>query len=463
VPIYCMGAVIGKEETMPASSCIGIPASEVESVREILRTSHLDAVRNILTNEVVKRACREAGMKFRERVVTPVLTVLHMVAAAIWPDGTFQAAWGVFGSDPVPSGTLAKARKRLPETVMRKLSGVVSCAAARASAPWALWHGYRVLNLDGTCVSMPDEPSLKSEFGVPNTKHGPGRYPVARMVVAIIAGTMAVLAYTFGGYAMSEDALAALLLPAFSAGDLLVGDRRFSAANKYVEWGRRSVEFVTRLHQRVRVDRLERLSGSASDFVTKLMVSPKHRRADPTLPKLVTVRLIAVAIASRGSRGTLWLATSLLDDRAYPAEEVAKLYSARWRIETVFQELKVVAAADVLRSKSPAAVRKELAARVMAVNLVRIVMMEAAAAHGRDPVRLSFTGALRCIVAASIRMSVAPPNKLLALYAIMLEDIAEGRVPLRLGRDEPRALRREWKHYPHLRVSRREWRLRNAG
>ena len=45
----------------------------------------LNSIRNILPDQMIEQACKEIGYKFRRRKITPVVTVLHMVMAAIWP------------------------------------------------------------------------------------------------------------------------------------------------------------------------------------------------------------------------------------------------------------------------------------------------------------------------------------------------------------------------------------------
>ena len=437
--------------------------SELECVRAELREGHLNAVRDILTDRDILAACREVGHGFRNRLLTPVVAVFHMIAAALWPDFSFQASWQVFGAAHVGSGSLAKARARLPEALFERLSRFVADAADSLSQGWATWRGLRVVDLDGTCVSMEDNPELKAEFGVPNTRHGPGRYPVARLVAGTLWGTMTVVGYAVGAYTTSEQALATRLFASLRPGDLVVGDRHFAGANLYAAYLGRGLQFLTRVHQRLKIGRLRRLlEYSADDFLVRLPVGKKHRREDPSLPRSLTVRLIHVEARVRGKFQSIWLATSLLDAAKYPAAEIARLYAGRWRIETIFRELKVACGADVLRSKTPSGVRKELAARVMAVNLVRSVMIQAAVKHGKEPTRLSFAAALRLVVATSLRMSAAPVRELGALFEMMLDRVAAAAVPERPGRNEPRALTREWKHYPHLRVSRAEWRRSHA-
>lgn len=447
-----------------STSSVGGFRSELEAVRDKLREGHLNALRDILQDSAILAACTEVGHTFRKRLLTPVVAVFHMIAAAIWPDASFQAAWHVFGSEHVGSGSLSKARNRLPAALFAKLADHVARLAATISQPWAVWRGHRVVDFDGTCLSMEDNPELMAEFGTCNTKHGPGRYPLARIVVAMLWGTMTVLGYAVGAYAVSEQALALKLLPLLAPGDLAVGDRHFAGANHYAKYLERGVEFLTRVHQRLKIGRLKRLvTYSPDDFVVEMPVGKKHRREDPGLPKSVTVRLIRVEGRVRGKFRSIWLATSLIDAERYPAAEIAKLYSERWRIETMFRELKIAGGADVLRSKKPDGVRNEIAARIMAMNLVRMLMIEAATKHGGgEPTRMSFTAALRHVVSASIRMSTAPAWELSGLYEVMLEDIAAETVPERPGRNEPRMKRRETKHYEALRTTRAAWRQANA-
>jgi hypothetical protein len=128
----------------------------------------------------------------------------------------------------------------------------------------------------------------------------------------------------------------------------------------------------------------------------------------------------------------------------------------------VFRQLKVACGADVLRSRKPEGIRNEIAARITAVNLVRMIMIDAAKKSGCDPARLSFSAALREIASTSLQMAAAPTSDLPVLYELMLLDIGAEVVPDRPGRDEPRAVCRERTHYPHLRGSRAAWRTNRA-
>ena len=89
--------------------------------------------------------------------------------------------------------------------------------------------------------------------------------------------------------------------------------------------------------------------------------------------------------------------------------------------------------------------------------MVPVNRLVLATTHGQDPMALSFAGALRAIVAFAPVLATAPAWKLPAIHDAMLREIAACRVRQRPDRQEPRAVRREWKHYPKLKITRAEW------
>lgn len=434
----------------------------------------LNSIRKVLPDQAIDQACRQAKYVFRQRKITPLITVLHMILAAIWPEESFQAAWQVLwdqfvshcpwaGTQSPTSGSVAKARARLPLIFWRNLFTWIRGQVEAATAQLDQWRGHRVVLLDGTCPSMADNPKLKKFFGSSHGYHGRSRYPVARLVTLSLAFSRTVLAYAMGPYKKDENALAAPLLKTLRKGDLLLADRHFAAAHFYARYLRQGLEFVTRVHQCFKVSRLKPYwYNSRHDFVADMPIAKNYRQADPTLPDHVRLRFIRATVRGRGGRQTIWLVTSLIDELAYPAREIVAVYGLRWRIETLFEELKIHLGADVLRSVTPAGIYKEVAARMVALNVVRLIMLEAAAAHQVDPLRISFVHALRAILSFAPTLAEAPPWKLPVIYQAMLAEIARQVVPLRPGRQEPRAVRRDPKNYPSLRCTRQEWRLQNV-
>ena len=450
-----------------------IGTSHVHSVKifEKAEQNTLNSIRNMLPNKVIHKACRDIGYHYRQRVLTPVITVLHMILAAIWPEESFNASWQVIWSTLVsrfpqckgtsPSrGTLSNARARLPLALWEALFEFIASKAQGLSSAYDSWRGHRIVLLDGSCVSMPSTPELFETFGTGSSSHGLCKFPLARLVALSLANTMTVMAYNLGRYSEDETTLALPILKALRKNDLLVADRHFAGAHLYHTYQSFGLEYLTRTHQRLNISRIERIqSYSQVDFIGWLKIGKKYRRRDPALPAKIMARFIQVVTRIRGQRRVMWLVTSLLDSDQYPSTEVADLYGRRWRIETLFREVKINLSSDVLRSKTPDGIRKEIAARLIAINIIRSIILEAATGDGqKNPLRISFVYAVRALLAFSPALASESLWKLPMIYQAMLEEIACHLVPYRPWRNEPRMLRRERKHYPKLSMTREQWR-----
>jgi len=431
-----------------------------------------NAIRKILPNHTIMQACESIGYTYRERKITPIVTVLHMIMAAIWPEDSFNASWQMVWANfaswfpslagQCPARTnVSRARARLPIKLWHRLFDLVSLKSQLLSMQYDKWKGHRVVLTDGTCISMADKPELFKTFGTNDGYHGKGKYPLARLVTLCLANTMTVINYAIGRYNQDETALLFSIIKSLQKGDLLVADRHFAAAHYYWYYQQRSVEFLTRAHQCLKVSRIKRIhSYSRNDFIGYLNIGKNYKLKDPRLPAHVMVRFIKAKVCVRGQRKEIWFATSLLDNKKYPAKAIVKIYGRRWRIETLFREFKINFSSDVLRSQSPDSVRKEIITRLTAINIVHAIMLEASIEHDVDPLRISFVGALRIIIGFSPALASSSIWQLPLIYRAMLTEIACAIVPERPGRIEPRMVRREWKHYPSMKITRAQWRLK---
>jgi hypothetical protein len=118
-----------------------------------------------------------------------------------------------------------------------------------------------------------------------------------------------------------------------------------------------------------------------------------------------------------------------------------------WQIELDIRAIKITMGMDVLRCKWPEMVRREIWTCLLAYNLIRQAMLEAALHSGRSPRVLSFTAALQKIAAAWAILSVCDPALLEHMVDVHLEDIANNLIGNRPDRIEPRQVKRRPK--PH--------------
>ena len=167
-------------------------------------------------------------------------------------------------------------------------------------------------------------------------------------------------------------------------------------------------------------------------------MTPEHYA---TFPAEVTVREVEVD-------GRV-LVTTMLDARKVRKAELSSLYGQRWNVELDLRNIKTTLGMDVLRCLTPAMVEKELWVNLLAYNLIRLLMAQAALASGLQPRELSFKHTVQMWTQW---LSSRPDWQSDQLRNNLFRLIAQVRVGPRPGRLEPRARKRRPKPYPWLKV-----------
>jgi len=175
------------------------------------------------------------------------------------------------------------------------------------------------------------------------------------------------------------------------------------------------------------------------------------------IPESMSLRLIQVQVQEPGFRAeSLWVVTTLTDARKYPREEIADLYRQRWQAELDIRAIKNTMGMDVLRCKSPAMVRQEMWTCLLAYNLIRKALLEAAYDSNHSPRELSFTTAMQTIAASLGTLPVADEELTARLITAQIASLTEQIVGNRPNRVEPRAVKRRWKPIALLTKPRQE-------
>ena len=213
----------------------------------------------------------------------------------------------------------------------------------------------------------------------------------------------------------------------------------------------RGVDCVCRFtsHRKADFRRGKRLGPG--DHVVVWPKPPKPRTIDreayALLPDSLTVRECRLQVEQPGFRiSTLVLATTLLGADTFAKADLAQLYRARWRAELDLRSLKQTLQMDVLRCKTPELVRKELWAHILAYNLIRTIIAQAASEHGVEPRSISFKGAVQTLEAFQpviALWSEGDAECRNGLYQQVLDAIAKHRVADRPDRVEPRLRKRQ--------------------
>ena len=402
----------------------------------------------------------------RNRLFTPLVTFWAFLSQILSPQSACrdavrkaQAWWSLGRRLPVSTNTSAycQARSRLSDrtlsTIHRQTAQRLECNVPVDS----LWLGRRVKIVDGTSCSMPDTAENQHAYPQPGSQKPGCGFPMMKLVGLFCLASGALLEVVRGTLRGHESQLFRQLWPHLNSGDILLADRAFCSFFSICSLQQRGVDSVMRLHQRRRVD-FRRGKRLGKDDILLNWTKPAQRpealsvEEFNALPDSLTVRQIRLQPKIKGFRvRTIILVTTLFDPIAFPAQALGELYFQRWSVELHFREIKTLLRLDILRCLSPQMVYKELLLHVIAYNLIRCLMQQAAICHQVDLSRISFKGALDTLhhFADVIRAADTKPRQQTELYSEMLRLIALDQLPIRPQRSEPRAKKRRPKNY-HL-------------
>jgi Transposase DDE domain len=141
------------------------------------------------------------------------------------------------------------------------------------------------------------------------------------------------------------------------------------------------------------------------------------------------------------------LVTTFVCPKQTPKHLLKALYRCRWNIELDLRNIKTTLGMEQLRCKTPEMAIKELWVYLLAYNLIRLLMAQAALLADRIPRQLSFKHTVQIWLAWQQRGGGTHDG--VSIHALLIL-IAEPRVGLRPGRIEPRTLKRRPKPFPLL-------------
>lgn len=363
------------------------------------------------------------------------------------------------------SGAYCRARAKLPEIVIERLTLDVAQGCEKAIPRNWLWHGRHVKLADGTTVSMPDTRENQQAYPQHSAQKDGLGFPIARLVVLLSLATAMVGGMAIGPYAgkeTGEPALMRQLLKQLVANDILLTDRYFCSYFMIALSLAMGVDCVSRLHQARKTDlrRAQRLGKHDYLVVWTRPEKPDwmDQQTYEQMPETLTLRLVQVQVREPGFRvDSFTVVTTLTDAKTYTREDIAELYHKRWLVELDIAAIKVTLGMDVLRCKTPEMVRKEIWTCLLAYNLIRQTMLQAAKRYKLSPRQLSFANAVQTLAASWSALPTSHDQATQrALIEVQLEGIASQLVGNRPGRVEPRAVKRRPKSQRLLTVPREQ-------
>jgi hypothetical protein len=365
------------------------------------------------------------------------------------------------------SSAYCQSRKLIPLELLCRIYQHIAQKASNQTAQTTLLQGRTLKALDGTSVRLADTPANQKEFPQSSSQKAGTGFPVMKLAALFCIASGAILAHATGNLWNSELSLAAQLLGFLTPQDVLIADRGFCNYALAALLGKNQVDVITRVPTTVRKIDFRKGKRLGSKDALFLWNKPKARckwlSMDQWLglPQTLTVRVLRVHVRLPGIRvRELTLMTTLLDPALYPAKAIAQAYLLRWRQEMCFDDLKTTLDMAHLKSRSPTMARKELSVFLIAHNVLRCLMAEAAAQAQIKPERISFKGTLDGLRQCFIAMTQGRSNAVRkALWHQFIKALGQSPVSERPGRSEPRAVKRIYK-YEKLNKHRRRYKDR---
>jgi hypothetical protein len=417
---------------------------------------------NLLTGPAFLGPVESLLPAHRERLFPPTETLSMFLAQAMSADRSCQKAVDdaaikrLVGGLPLCSthtGAYCQARQRLPlemVSILTRHTGYVM--AERTPDTWH-WRSRLVRLVDGATVALPDTADNQEIYPQPGSQQPGLGFPICRLVGIICLASGAVLDAAMGpcrGKGSDEQTLLRSILDTLEAGDILLGDALYATY------------FLLCALQAKGVDGVFEQQGArrrSTDFRRGQRLGQRDHLIELLKPKVKPAWMSQAeydqapdTLTARELRtGGKILMTTLHCPKQTSKAALKALYKDRWHVELDIRNIKTTLGMEMLSCRTPAMAEKEIWVYLLAYNLIRLLMAQAALLADINPRQLSFKHTLQLWIAWRQNGTSSGDDSQLARLFIL---IAQQRVGNRPGRIEPRAIKRRPKPFPLLTKSR---------
>jgi hypothetical protein len=443
-----------------------------------LALSHLrDGSDDLLLPQRINQLALAQNHQFRNTTLTPGNT-LRLFVQQVAHGNVACSAMRHLAGQKFSDSAWCQARSRLPMQLIQQVHRSVVDQTRREldqsddiGDGTYRWRGHRLYVVDGSSDSMPDTSQLRAHYGVPSGCRPELGFPMSHLLLLMDHRSGLIIDCADSPMHTSDISQTPPMHAHLDDGDVLLGDDIFAGWGHLALILRANLHAVMPAHHCRTVDftphrhyarprhgkgaaqtgkprsRLIRSLGHQDQLVECFKPADKPAWMSDeqwsSLPQSIILREIRRTLSHDGFRPiTVTIVTTLLDEQAYPADELIEMRLSRWMIETNLRHLKTTLGMDVLKCKTLQGVRKERLIFLLVYNLIRLVMLRAARRQRVNINRLSFADTL-----AWLR------------WGNLSETIDLKTNPLRRGRLEPRVLKRAKKQFPYLTVPRRQLKM----
>ena len=336
--------------------------------------------------------------EYRERKYPPTVTLAMFLGQVLSADGSCQNAVNeamvsrvLSGVEPgsANTGSYSDARKRLPRELVQELArSVARQMDTRTPARWS-WRGRHIKLVGGTTILLPDTAENQALYPQHGSQKAGAGFPIARLVGVVSLAHGALLDVAMGPYqgkGTGEHALFRQLLQCFAEGDIMLADSYYASYFLIAALTGMGVDFVFEQH-----------GARHTDFRTGEKLGQRDHLAQwarPARPQWMSLEeydSFPAALTVRETKvGKKVLVTSFLNRREVCKRELGSLFLHRWNVELDLRNVKDTLGMALLSCKTPEMCTKELWVYLLAYNLIRLLMAQAAVQAAVPPRHLSF-------------------------------------------------------------------------
>jgi hypothetical protein len=307
----------------------------------------------------------------------------------------------------VSKGAISQARGLVGEAPLRQLYEEQVRPHGPPDMPGVMFHGHRVMALDGSTLTMPDEKANADFYGRLSGGYGDASFPVMRFVGMTECGTHTICFANHGPFKEGETTMAEGVMDRADSSMIVTADRGFYGYEFWQRGLRTGAKLLFRVKKSVSLPCLKLLADGS--YLSEIKPNKNSGgKAGRTMVRVIEYALDGVANAEPSYR----LITNWMGEDSPSAVELAALYHRRWSIEETFDEFKAHLAnrSVVLRSKRPELVKQEFYALLLTHAAIRHLMTQAAASTQQSAIDLSFVHAVRVLQRRMPQAGAIPPS-----------------------------------------------------
>lgn len=403
----------------------------------------------------------------RDRCFPPMETLSLFLAQSMNADSSCQNIVNEFAVQRISNGlkpystntgSYCKARQRLPLAMLSSTTCLTGRFLGEIIPEQWRWQGRPVWLVDGTTVTLPDTPENQDLYPQQNGQEPGLGFPICRIVAIMCLASGGILNAAMGpfkGKGASEQTLLRSMLDTFQTGDVVLGDALFSDYFLLAELIKRGVDGVFE-QLGARKNTTDFRKGKKLGSKDHLIIYRKPKKKPEWMteayyssaPETLTIRELSV--------GRKVLVTTLLSPADASSKSLKSLYKSRWHVELDLRNIKTTLGMETLSCKTPEMAEKEMWTYLLAYNLIRIIMAEAASWADLLPRQISFKHTLQ-LWRACLResFSLNDSEKVQHLLCVIAKNVVGNRP----GRIEPRAVKRRPKPFSLLTKPRAQARI----